>query len=206
MAPPPVITRCRQPSGPCGVAPRRAGANCGQRTGTSGQGRADRDERTGTTCDLKSTLKAGRGGTGPNWRARLRGPRPRSNRRWPTRAWRPASCSPATWRFTSSTGAGAKRTSLPTCFPSPCWSAPNCWSLRPKARPYCWALAHETCAREAAEKGRSLHEHASHLVIHGLLHLAGRDHEISPQDAEEMEALEVKALAQLGIADPYGDR
>ena len=68
------------------------------------------------------------------------------------------------------------------------------------------ALAHETCAREAAEKGRSLHEHASHLVIHGLLHLAGRDHEISPHDAEEMEALEVKALAQLGIADPYGDR
>jgi probable rRNA maturation factor len=68
------------------------------------------------------------------------------------------------------------------------------------------ALAHETCAREADEKGRSLHEHASHLVIHGLLHLAGRDHEISPQDAEEMEALEVKALAQLGIADPYGDR
>ena len=68
------------------------------------------------------------------------------------------------------------------------------------------ALAHETCAREADEKGRSLHEHASHLVIHGLLHLAGRDHEISPQDAEEMEALEGKALAQLGIADPYGDR
>ena len=68
------------------------------------------------------------------------------------------------------------------------------------------ALAHETCAREADEKGRSLHEHASHLVIHGLLHLAGRDHEISPHDAEEMEALEVKALAQLGIADPYGDR
>ena len=68
------------------------------------------------------------------------------------------------------------------------------------------ALAQETCAREAAEKGATLEDHATHLVIHGLLHLAGLDHEISPQDAEEMEALEVKALAQLGIADPYGDR
>ncbi len=67
------------------------------------------------------------------------------------------------------------------------------------------ALAHETCAREAAEKGASLADHAAHLVIHGLLHLAGRDHEISPRDAQEMEALEVKALALLGIADPYGE-
>ena len=66
------------------------------------------------------------------------------------------------------------------------------------------ALAYETCAREAAEKGASLPDHAAHLVIHGLLHLAGLDHEISPRDAQEMEALEVKALAQLGIADPYG--
>lgn len=66
------------------------------------------------------------------------------------------------------------------------------------------AMARETCAREAAEKGIALRDHASHLVIHGLLHLAGFDHEISPQDAEEMEALEVKALAKLGIADPYG--
>ena len=65
-------------------------------------------------------------------------------------------------------------------------------------------MARETCAREAAEKGIALRDHASHLVIHGLLHLAGFDHEISPQDAEEMEALEVKALAKLGIADPYG--
>lgn len=66
------------------------------------------------------------------------------------------------------------------------------------------AMAYETCAREAAEKGVSLEAHATHLVIHGLLHLAGLDHEISPQDAQEMEALEVKALAKLGIADPYG--
>ena len=67
------------------------------------------------------------------------------------------------------------------------------------------ALAHETCAREAAEKGIALEAHASHLVVHGLLHLAGLDHEISPADAQEMESLELKALALLGLPDPYGD-
>lgn len=65
------------------------------------------------------------------------------------------------------------------------------------------ALAHETCAREAAEKGIALQDHAAHLILHGLLHLAGHDHEISDEDAEKMEALEVNALALLGIADPY---
>ena len=68
------------------------------------------------------------------------------------------------------------------------------------------ALAHETCAREAAEKGITLELHATHLLVHGLLHLAGYDHETSPEDAAEMEALETKALAICGIADPYGDR
>jgi probable rRNA maturation factor len=68
------------------------------------------------------------------------------------------------------------------------------------------ALAHETCAREAAEKGISLEDHAAHLLVHGLLHLAGHDHETSTHDAEAMEALEVKALAVMGVADPYGDR
>ena len=67
------------------------------------------------------------------------------------------------------------------------------------------ALALETCAREAAEKGLSLEHHATHLIVHGLLHLAGHDHEISPEDARAMEMLEIKALALLGIADPYGD-
>lgn len=65
------------------------------------------------------------------------------------------------------------------------------------------ALAHETCMREAEEKGVSIHDHAAHLILHGLLHLAGHDHEISDADAEAMEALEVQALALLGIADPY---
>ena len=67
------------------------------------------------------------------------------------------------------------------------------------------ALAYETCAHEAAEKSVPLEHHAAHLIIHGLLHLAGHDHETSHQDATAMEALEIKALALLGIANPYCD-
>ena len=67
------------------------------------------------------------------------------------------------------------------------------------------ALAYETCAREAAEKGVSLEAHATHLIVHGLLHLAGHDHVDSDAQAEAMEALETRILAKLGIADPYGD-
>ena len=68
------------------------------------------------------------------------------------------------------------------------------------------ALAAETCAREAAEKGITLEAHAAHLIVHGLLHLAGHDHVDSDEQAEAMEALETAILAKLGIADPYGDR
>ena len=68
------------------------------------------------------------------------------------------------------------------------------------------ALACETCTREAADKGVPLADHAAHLLVHGLLHLAGHDHDIGPEEAEAMEALEIKALAKMGIADPYGDR
>ena len=67
------------------------------------------------------------------------------------------------------------------------------------------ALACETCVREAAEKQVPLEHHAAHLIVHGLLHLAGHDHEMSGEDAEEMEALETKALALLGIGNPYED-
>jgi probable rRNA maturation factor len=51
----------------------------------------------------------------------------------------------------------------------------------------------------------TLQDHAAHLIVHGLLHLAGHDHETSSADADAMEALEIKALALLGIADPYDD-
>jgi rRNA maturation RNase YbeY len=64
------------------------------------------------------------------------------------------------------------------------------------------ALAYETCAREADEQGKSLKDHATHLLVHGFLHLLGYDHE-ADDDAAEMEGLEKEILAGLGIADPY---
>ncbi len=67
------------------------------------------------------------------------------------------------------------------------------------------ALAAETCVREAAEKGIYLEQHIIHLIVHGLLHLAGYDHVHSDEEAEAMEALETEALAFLGLPDPYGE-
>lgn len=64
------------------------------------------------------------------------------------------------------------------------------------------ALAFETVAREAEAEGKSLRDHAAHLVVHGILHLLGHDH-AGEADAEAMERIEVAALARLGIADPY---
>ena len=65
-------------------------------------------------------------------------------------------------------------------------------------------LAYETLVREAETEGKALADHFSHLVIHGLMHLLGEDHE-TPAEAERMEALEIAALARLGIADPNAD-
>lgn len=65
-------------------------------------------------------------------------------------------------------------------------------------------LSHGVCQSEAAEKGIPLARHASHLIVHGTLHLLGLDH-IDDAEAEHMEALEVKALASLGLANPYSD-
>lgn len=64
-------------------------------------------------------------------------------------------------------------------------------------------LAHGVCAREAADKGVTLDAHAAHLIVHGLLHLAGYDHVVDDAQASAMEALETKALALMGLADPY---
>jgi probable rRNA maturation factor len=64
-------------------------------------------------------------------------------------------------------------------------------------------LAHGVCAAEAAAKGIGVCSHAAHLVVHGMLHLLGCDHERGEGEAEAMEAAERRALARLGVADPY---
>jgi probable rRNA maturation factor len=64
-------------------------------------------------------------------------------------------------------------------------------------------LAHGVCASEAAAKRIAVETHASHLVVHGTLHLLGYDHEEGDAEADEMEEAERAALASLGISDPY---
>jgi probable rRNA maturation factor len=64
------------------------------------------------------------------------------------------------------------------------------------------ALGYETCAAEAAAAGIPLADHAAHLVVHGVLHLLGHDHDDDAK-AETMENLETKVLASMGVANPY---
>lgn len=67
------------------------------------------------------------------------------------------------------------------------------------------AICAPVVAREAAEQGKRQRDHWAHLTVHGVLHLLGHDHVVDA-DAERMEALERRILADLGIADPYGSR
>jgi probable rRNA maturation factor len=64
------------------------------------------------------------------------------------------------------------------------------------------AIALETIVREAKEQEKDFYHHFIHMLIHGLLHLQGYDHE-TDIEAEEMEALEIKILADMGIENPY---
>lgn len=64
-------------------------------------------------------------------------------------------------------------------------------------------LAAETVARESALENRQFNHHLMHLIVHGLLHLLGYDHQ-TDDEANRMEALETRILARLGVSDPYG--
>jgi probable rRNA maturation factor len=66
-------------------------------------------------------------------------------------------------------------------------------------------LAHGVCMTEAAEKGVTPQAHATHLIVHGTLHLLGYDHQGS-DEAEHMESLERDIMARLGLHDPYDNR
>jgi len=65
-------------------------------------------------------------------------------------------------------------------------------------------LARGVCAAEAMDKGVPLDQHAAHLLVHGTLHLLGYDH-MDDDSAADMEAREVRALARMGISDPYAE-
>lgn len=78
-------------------------------------------------------------------------------------------------------------------FPAPENAAPHLGDI---------VLAYGVCATEAEAQGKTLADHLGHLVVHGVLHLLGRDHE-DDAEAEEMEAEEREILAQIGVADPY---
>lgn len=78
-------------------------------------------------------------------------------------------------------------------FPAPESAAPHLGDI---------VLAYGVCVDEAVAQKKTLADHLSHLVVHGVLHLLGRDHE-DDAEAEEMEAEEREILAGIGVADPY---
>jgi probable rRNA maturation factor len=86
----------------------------------------------------------------------------------------------------------------------PAWEA---GTRAPRGAPFLLGdivLAFETVAREAAQQGKPFADHLRHLIVHGVLHLLGCDHQTA-DEASVMEPLETSILAKLGVPDPYHD-
>ena len=66
-------------------------------------------------------------------------------------------------------------------------------------------ICHEVVEQEATEQGKALPDHITHLIVHGILHLLGFDHEMGAAEQAQMEGFEIAILEQLGVADPYQD-
>lgn len=64
-------------------------------------------------------------------------------------------------------------------------------------------ICHAVVEQQAIEQGKPLADHITHLIVHGILHLLGFDHEIGDIEQEEMEGFEIAILAELGVANPY---
>ena len=64
-------------------------------------------------------------------------------------------------------------------------------------------ICHEVVVREAAEQDKTVAQHISHLLVHGMLHLLGFDHELGQAEQEEMEGFEIEILASLNLPNPY---
>ena len=64
-------------------------------------------------------------------------------------------------------------------------------------------ICHAVMVREAAEQNKTVAQHISHLLIHGILHLLGFDHELGQAEQDEMESFEIAILAELGLPNPY---
>ena len=64
-------------------------------------------------------------------------------------------------------------------------------------------ICHEVVVREAAEQDKTVEQHISHLLVHGILHLLGFDHELGQAEQDEMESFEIDILAQLNLPNPY---